>query len=131
MGFSDDIREIRRNSGLTRIQFADKLGVSLLKVSIWESRHLSPDEDDVEKINKYLTSLRLPKLREYKPSFGERIKEIRTLLGMTQMEFGKQTGIPFTAINQYENGRRNISELHVKRLKDFLVSNELEIGEYE
>lgn len=41
---------------------------------------------------------------------GNRIKELRKFLNLTQAEFGEKIGLKPTAIGQMENGSRNVTE---------------------
>jgi len=41
---------------------------------------------------------------------GDRLKEIRKTLGLTQAEFGEKMGLKPTAIGQMESGARNITD---------------------
>lgn len=43
-------------------------------------------------------------------NIGDRMKEIRKSLGLTQAEFGEKLGLKPTAIGLYENGTRNVTE---------------------
>lgn len=42
-------------------------------------------------------------------TIGERIRKIRKLAGLTQVEFGKQIGIKQNSLTLIENGKRNTS----------------------
>lgn len=43
-------------------------------------------------------------------SIGDRIKEVRNSLGMTQSDFGERIGLKQAGIGQMENGSRNVTE---------------------
>lgn len=49
---------------------------------------------------------------------GDRLKEIRKTLGLTQADFGEKLGLKPTAIGLYENGTRNITERTIILLKE-------------
>lgn len=54
---------------------------------------------------------------------GNRVKELRLSLGLTQEEFGKQLGLKKSGISNIENGTRNLSIRNVKLIsKTFNVS---------
>lgn len=43
-------------------------------------------------------------------NIGDRIKEVRNSLGMTQSDFGERIGLKQAGIGQMENGSRNVTE---------------------
>ncbi len=47
---------------------------------------------------------------------GERVRKIRTDLGLTAEKFGKQLGVGKTAISNIENGKRNLTEQMIKAI---------------
>jgi len=47
-----------------------------------------------------------------------RLRQAREYLGLTQEFVAKHTGIPRTAINEIENGKRRVDSLELKRLAD-------------
>jgi len=66
-------------------------------------------------------------------NIGQRIKELRKMLGLTQREFANRIGKGFRAIQEYEAGRRTPDESTLKLItKEFGVSEEwLKTGEGE
>ena len=58
-------------------------------------------------------------------TISERIKKVRTSLGMSQEKFGAQLGTSRDAINNAENGRAEIKETLIKLIcKEFNVEYE-------
>lgn len=52
---------------------------------------------------------------------GERIKNRRTELGLTQTELGEKAGVKFAAISKYETGRVvNLKRSTIQKLADAL-----------
>lgn len=51
---------------------------------------------------------------------GERIKELRTSLGISQEKFALQIGMDRTYFASVEAGRRNISICNIKKIADGL-----------
>lgn len=49
-------------------------------------------------------------------TINERIKKIRKSKGLNQADFGKKIGLSESAICNYENGRRDVSELTIKSI---------------
>lgn len=61
---------------------------------------------------------------------NERIKQLRSALGMNQEDFGKLLGITKSGVSDIESGRRNVTEQHIIMLKNNNVSEEwLRTGE--
>lgn len=57
-------------------------------------------------------------------TIGERIKQIRKELNMTQPEFGKPIGITSTSVSKIEKGERNPSEQTIKSIcREFNVNH--------
>ncbi|KZN99393.1 helix-turn-helix domain-containing protein [Pseudobacillus badius] len=50
MAINNRIRELRKKSGLTQKELADKVNVSPQVISNWERRYTNPDYDDVKKL---------------------------------------------------------------------------------
>lgn len=51
---------------------------------------------------------------------GERIKELRTSLGISQEKFALQIGMDRTYLASVEAGRRNIAICNIKKIADGL-----------
>lgn len=49
-------------------------------------------------------------------TFGEKIREARTTLGITQIELGKRVGVSNRTINSYENGAKRAYDRTVRQL---------------
>lgn len=64
---------------------------------------------------------------------NERLKELRTTLGITLEEFGKRIGITRSAVGHLEKGSRNLTEQTLKSIcREFGVNEEwLRTGEGE
>lgn len=64
-------------------------------------------------------------------NIGERIRELREILGLTQKEFGEKIGKSRNAVTNWEIGRRNIDETTIKLIsKTFGISEKwLKTGE--
>lgn len=64
---------------------------------------------------------------------NERVKELRTSLGLSQEEFGKKIGISKSGVSSIENEQRNVTNKHIKLLVlEFGVNEEwLRTGEGE
>lgn len=47
---------------------------------------------------------------------NERLKELRTILGLTMEKFGEQVGVKKSAINKLEKGENNLTEQMIKSI---------------
>lgn len=47
---------------------------------------------------------------------NERLREIRKVLGMSMEDFGKILGISKSGVSDIENGRRSVTDQHIKML---------------
>lgn len=60
---------------------------------------------------------------EYIPSFSNRLKALRSQLGLSQRDFAQKVGITASALSTYENGQKNPSvNVAVKIASEFNVS---------
>lgn len=56
-------------------------------------------------------------------TIGERIREIRKALDLTQTDFGKRIGLKQAVIGQYENNTRNVTDRAIKDIcREFRIS---------
>lgn len=55
----ENLKELRKKSGLTQMQLAAKLGVSMMTVRIWESGAGKPNEENFKKLVKYFNLFKL------------------------------------------------------------------------
>ena len=51
-----------------------------------------------------------------KKAIGQRIKELRTKIGISQEELALRADLDRTYINSVENGRRNISIVNIEKI---------------
>jgi hypothetical protein len=56
---------------------------------------------------------------------GERVKELRTVLGLSGEKFGEKIGVKRSAISDIERGRNNLSEQNILAIcREFNVNEE-------
>ena len=58
--------------------------------------------------------------RNYKLTFGKRLKEVRQSTGISQEELAFKSGLHRTYISSVERGERNISLINIKKISDAL-----------
>jgi len=56
--------------------------------------------------------------REYLEFFGERIRKLRTTLGLSQLEFAKASGLTQKQISYYERSKKIPSLFSLKKIVD-------------
>ncbi|NCB47916.1 XRE family transcriptional regulator [bacterium] len=56
----ENLKELRKKAGLTQMQLAAKLGVSLMSIRIWESGAGKPNEENYEKLKELFYILPFP-----------------------------------------------------------------------
>jgi transcriptional regulator with XRE-family HTH domain len=60
------------------------------------------------------------KLREISFNIGQRIRQTRKSLGMSQTELGKKVGVSYQQIQKYENGKSHPSVERLTQITDAL-----------
>lgn len=58
--------------------------------------------------------------KDYLLLFGQRVREHRNLLGLSQEKFALKIGMDRTYFASVESGKRNISLLNIKKIADGL-----------
>lgn len=53
----NDLKSIRKNKGISQMTLAQKVGVSLLTIQLWEKGVTKPNEENQIKLEKTLESL--------------------------------------------------------------------------
>lgn len=53
----NDLKSIRKNKGISQMTLAQKVGVSLLTIQLWEKGVTKPNEENQVKLEKVLESL--------------------------------------------------------------------------
>ncbi len=54
------------------------------------------------------------------PQIGKLIRELRSLMGLTQERFAVELGVTCSSINRWENGRSKPSPLAVQKIEEML-----------
>lgn len=146
--FSKRLRELRKENGLSQEEIANRLSVSQQSYARWESGNHTPTLDTLEKVSNYFkvtiaylvgeTNVRQftdNKQEVYKvpqeearaleldntanTTFGERLRQVRELEGLTQVEVAKGLEISQPLYQAWETGRKNAKKETIKRLSDF------------
>jgi len=146
--FSKRLRELRKENGLSQEEIANRLSVSQQSYARWESGNHAPTLDTLEKVSSYFkvtiaylvgeTNVRQftdDKQEVYKvpqeearaleldntanTTFGERLRQVRELEGLTQVEVAEGLGISQPAYQAWETERKNATKETIKRLSDF------------
>lgn len=62
----------------------------------------------------------------YKVEFAQRVKEIRSMLNMSQEQLARELQVSFATVNRWENGKNNPSRMAKKALYEFCKTKGLE-----
>ena len=52
--------------------------------------------------------------------FGEKIRELRKTMGLTQRQFAAKLGVSFAAVNRWEKGRNEPQPARLTRIRELL-----------
>ena len=64
--------------------------------------------------------------------FGDKVKQVRYELCMTQEDMARKLGVSFATVNRWENNRTEPSHMAVKCFLDFCAQNKIKFeGETE
>ena len=58
-------------------------------------------------------------------TFGERVKQVRLALNLSQEEMAKELGVSFATINRWENSHNNPTYEALQRFEQFCVKKNL------
>lgn len=56
-GFTMNIKELRKKQGLTQIELAKRVGVSMMTIQLWERASTKPNEENLKKLMEVLNVL--------------------------------------------------------------------------
>lgn len=115
-----DIRERRKNGGLTQGQLAEMLGISRTYLNLIENGVRKPSEELLRKIDSFLDSCDADANPEEAESLESSIRERREYDGLTQGQFAELLGMDRSYLNLIENGVRKPSEELAQKIDYFL-----------
>lgn len=125
----EHIRKRRIDLGLFQKQVARLIGVAQATIYNWEAGTFEPETRFLPKIYEFLgyCPMRFPK------TFGEKLKLWRDVLGLSQEEFAKKTGVDESSITEWETGKHKPTERSLGKVNAFLNSyvdeNEVRLGD--
>lgn len=61
--------------------------------------------------------------------FGEKVKQVRKQLHLSQTEFGELLGVNFTTVNRWENGKSNPNYKAIRAFEKLCKENKIELAE--
>ena len=61
--------------------------------------------------------------------FGDKIKQVRMKLKLSQTEMAKELGVAYSTLNRWENGKFKPNYEAIKRFEGFCKSQDIVIGE--
>ena len=63
------------------------------------------------------------------PKFGQFIRELRSLTGLTQEQFAAQLGVTYPTVNRWENKKTTASSMAMKLLEKMIEDLNGEVSE--
>ena len=124
MGLAEQIRNARKESGLSQEEVASALGVERTVISKYETGAIPPSSEKIEKLSTILNTSFVIGLHDeelfYELNIGERIKELRLSAGLTQAQLAQKSGLAVGTIHQYENNKRVPTVFSLKKISDAL-----------
>ncbi len=109
----DHIRKKRLDLGLLQKQVAARIGVAESTVYLWETNRVLPEVRSMPGIINFLG------YAPYDPgwSLGQRLKAIRSALGLSQGEFARRVGLDPSTVAKWERGEHRPTK---KKREDIL-----------
>lgn len=114
--FGERLRQVRELTGLTQIEMAIKLGTSQPAYQAWEAGRREPNLESLKKLAKVLNTSpnyllgynqteSIAKAIPQENAFPERLKELRKMANLTQIEIAEALNISQPAYVEWEKGR--------------------------
>lgn len=122
---SERIKQLRKALKLTQTEFANKLGVTMRGLQLWEHGHSGLKESSL-RLMETLFNVNPEWLREGKGEMfnadmpacaGSRIKELRKYLKLNQTEFANKLGITMQGLQLWEYGKSGIKESSLRLIE--------------
>lgn len=123
---SERIRELRKSSGLTQIELAQKLNVSYGTIAMWETGKRTPGIETIKKIADFFGAppgsiTGWEDNSAIKVTVGDRIKEARLKKGYSQTELAKLLGYESrSSISKIEKEGRDVPRNSILKFADVL-----------
>lgn len=116
ISFAECLKEARKLSGLSQQAIADKLGISNQAYSRWETGKFEPNLESLKKLAKVLNTSpnyllgynqteSIAKAIPQENTFPKRLKELRKLANLTQVEMAEALNVSQPAYVDWEKGR--------------------------
>ena len=119
------LKELRKKAGLSQLDIANKLNISVKTVSRWENLETDIKPNKAEELAKLL-GVSVPILLGY--GYQEPIKhlswecnipKLRKEKGITQETLSKETSIPLELIKEWENNHGSYSAEQLEKLEEY------------
>ncbi len=129
------LKYLRKTLGLSQEEFGKRIGKSLRTIQYWEAGTVHVPDTALKLISQVFSvsynwlktgqGEMWEKREKFPMSVGERIKQLRELLGLTQTEFASRIGITYKMLGLYERGKYEPPEKVLKLISStFGVSYE-------
>lgn len=120
LAVGEEIKKLRKNSGLTQGRLAELLGISRTYLNLIENGVRNPSEELLRKIDSFLGSCDADVNPEEAESPEGSIRERREYDGLTQGQLAELLGMDRSYLNLIENGARKPSEELAQKIDYFL-----------
>lgn len=129
----NNLKKLRKESGLKQQDLAEKLSISRSTVAKWETGKNQPDNETLLKLSSiFNTSIDYILNNDcFSPptSFEKRLKELRKSQGLTMKKLGELIGVAESTVSLYENGKRHPDYYILKFLAEYFnVSTDYLLG---
>ena len=116
IAFPERLKELRKENHLTQVEMAIKLGTSQPAYQVWEAGRREPNLESLKKLAKVLNTSpnyllgynqteSIAKAIPQENAFPERLKELRKMANLTQIEIAEALNISQPAYVEWEKGR--------------------------
>lgn len=112
--FRENLVQFRKICGLTQTELAEAIGVSHTSIVKYESGKMTPKTEKLIALSNVLG-------HDFVSDFvGERIKEARKAISVTQEELAEILGVSYATVSRYEHGETDITVKRMWKIADAL-----------
>lgn len=124
--FAERLKELRKEKGITQIQFANDFHIANGTIGMWESGRREPDFETARRIADYfgttvdyLLGRDEKKLIPEVEVVGMNIKELREQEGVSQKQLAEAVRLAQNTLSQFETGKREPDLSTTQRIADY------------
>lgn len=122
------LKDLRMEKGVSQQKIADYLGITRQSYSNYELGNREADYKTLTNLAKYFNTTvdyllgisdSKSSTKEIEKETGNRIKQVRTSVGMSKKEFAKIFGITQNTLSQYENGKGELDAALLLEISEY------------